>query len=346
MPKIKSRPFKLLLTLAAVFVMTGAKAEGCSYGGGPDEPDAESCQAGYHLETVCEDKATNGDHDCTDPTCKQECVPDDPHGCGPDQHAELICDKEPEGWPASDGDKTEEEGEKDKTEKESQEGEKDKTEKEGEKPALPVCEWVCLPNDVCPAGTVAKTVCGESEKEPGNSGEGNSSEEANGKDPADPEDPNADPPKDPNTDPDKDKTDPTSTCWTECIPQPVCPEGQHEVKVCEPTSDGKEICKVDCAPNEQPVCPEDHHEKKVCEPNSDGGETCKIECEPNEEPICPAGQHEEKICEKNSDNEEICKVVCVLDEPVCPPGQELEKVCWLDENANEICKLMCTGDAL
>jgi hypothetical protein len=118
-----------LLAAAAIFVLMGAKGEGCGGGGGggdpgdpPEPPPPLECDPGFHVETVCDDSCNGECHDecvpdalCPDgtyeqwvcagdevvcmgdgcppppePSCWVECVPID--SCGPGWHEQWVCD--------------------------------------------------------------------------------------------------------------------------------------------------------------------------------------------------------------------------------------------------------------
>jgi hypothetical protein len=87
----------------------------------------------------------------------------------------------------------------------------------------PVCEKVCVP-DGCPAGTVAKTACGK-----------DLIDYPAGSEKIDP-------------------SGPPPTCWTECVPVPSCPPGQHPEEICtlEPTCH-EPTCKLVCV-DDYPKC--------------------------------------------------------------------------------------------
>ena len=129
------------LVLAGMFILTGAKGgEGCGGGGGePTEPPA--CEAGFHLEKICEgscDDSTNGG-DC-DVTCEEVCVAD---GCPDGTVEQLIC--EDTGTPEPDPD----------------DGTKPDDAPGGDEGVAPNCWTECVAQPDCPPGMHLQKVCEE-----------------------------------------------------------------------------------------------------------------------------------------------------------------------------------------
>ena len=214
------------------------------------------------------------------PECKLECVPVS-NVCPAGFHTETVCSGPVEPPPVDPNDP-------------------DKPVPvmgEGTKPGHPgdgTCSEVCVPDDICPPGTVQQTVCS------GSTG------------PADPNDPSM-PPK------------PEDQCWNECVPEaPFCPPGTVEQTVCsggtapadpnDPSMPPKpeDQCWTECVP-EEPFCPPGTHEEAACPPSDEMGAPCQISCVPDQPP-CPPGQHLEEQCDDQS-QPATCTLACVDDLP-------------------------------
>jgi hypothetical protein len=217
-------------------------------------------------------------------------------------------------------------------------------------------EQQCVPDQICPDGSEAQTVCGVPIYSSSDSTGCAESGETGCIEP------------------------PVEECWTECVPANPCGEGYHEEWVCstepQPLSDSgsgdaptvPEDCYATCVPD---LCGPGYIAQTICEetvssgsggsggssgvdctdPNSDcvtpPSGNCWTECIPVDP--CPQGYHEETVCDdvvssdSGSGSEPMppgsCVTSCVLD--YCPEGYALVEICTVDESGSGRCWSEC-----
>ncbi len=177
------------------------------------------------------------------------------------------------------------------------------------------CELACVPDAVCPEGSVEETVCDDSVY-PVDCVDGESC------------------------------TPPEPQCYTTCTPIAICPAGMHEEEVCwyedgaegaPDCVDGQDCgggggCDIQCVPDA--VCPPGEHEEQLCweepvecAPGEDcGGFGCELQCVPDD--VCPPGTEPQTICTYCEDSE--CWTECVpvgepTPEPAPLPGDDARR---------------------
>ena len=170
--------------------------------------------------------------------------------------------------------------------------------------AGPLCTEQCVPDSVCPPGTIEQVVC----------------------DAGSPCDPNMPMPP------------PQEECWTECVPT-VCPDGSPGQVVCDPSipppPPGEPLptvppgCWIEC-PGEPPVCPPGTIPVESC----DAYGNCWFTCEPDPN-ACPPGTTPVESCDPYGN----CTYTCepVDPQPPCPPGTVPVVSC----NASGTCTFTC-----
>jgi hypothetical protein len=256
--------------MAALFILMGAKGEGCFGGGGgggegggdPEPPPPAECPPGMHAELVCDDHGCDDDpwmddgpnegggaeaswYDDQPPTvpgdCEEICVPDDV--CPEGSYEELVCNGGPEPPPPTGGGggiclSPEGCG-------------------QGGEPGYPdypdqgweeECFSVCVPYDECGPGHHEEWVCEEPEPYPGPclSPGGCQGE-----------------PGDPGPE----------ECFPICVPDgEICPPGMEPDSQCDEYG-----CWEECLPNGG-ECPPELLPMTVCDENG-----CWDECVPYEE---------------------------------------------------------------
>jgi hypothetical protein len=263
-----TRFWHLMAMAPAVLLLTGAKAEGCW--GEVDVPDPPVvCQAGTHLETICDDDVVPPEPCGPDTFCAQsvkaddedgaschdECVPDSVCGdgfveqvqcapVGPDYCEDTPCDCPPDSECVCAQSYCE--------------------------PAEEECWIECVP--ACPEGSHAETVCGE----PILQGE------------------------EPQCAYDGVKggcLEPPEECTMQCVPDSICPPGYEEVGVCELCAavEGQpcdDMCWTECWPVD-PTCPPGCFEEMICEDCAEGEDCggCYSTCAcGGEEPSTPPSE--------------------------------------------------------
>lgn len=218
----KGTAWRATMGAVALFVLMGAKGEGCFNGGDPTEDDGtaypeppEPCPPGHHLELVC----------------------DEP-GCGDDPYP--YPDEPPPGW--------EGQGAGDPT-----------TWLPPEPPPPQECQEICVPDQVCPEGTVEEVVC---------TGSGQGMEPYPG--------PCLDPMGCPEPPP-----PPEEECYSTCVPIDVCPPGEVEVWVCDEgmSGGGGGIC-LDPQGCQEPPPPEPGDCYPVCMPQEPVCIAWEVVCDP------------------------------------------------------------------
>ncbi len=268
----------------ALFVLMGAKGDGCLGGGGPGEdddpntqpPPVEPCPPGHHLELVCDD------HGCDD---------DVPYPGDPGDPGEPPPDWEGDPEPAWGGTSGGGAGEPMTTYPPEPPGE---------------CVEICVPDEVCPEGTYEEIVC---------EGWGY------GPEPTTPcLDPNGcqEPPPPPGEEECYSTCVPIDICPPGEVEVWVCDEGDGQggygQGICldpqgcqEPPPPEPGECYPICMPQE---CPPGTQLDLVCDPYG-----CWEECVgyPNE---CPPGTYPDFECDGYGNCNEIC---WPIDAP-CPPG--------------------------
>ncbi|MCC6552753.1 MAG: hypothetical protein IT372_06985, partial [Polyangiaceae bacterium] len=218
---ILGRPLQGLLALSAVMLLTGAKGPGCGSGTGsgtPTDPGGLVCEAGSHVESVCLPSPVGDlceDHcvpdgvcppgsepvevcqavacdaeGCPEPMpCSVQCVPT--VVCPAGSHEEIICGGSAPGYP---GDPPPDDP--------GMPGQPPSEDGSQSSPGMPGCDEppppsecyaVCVPDAVCPDGTIAQTVC----------------------DPGAPPPPPPPPPPDGSEPPPPPPPPPDGSCWTQ-----------------------------------------------------------------------------------------------------------------------------------
>lgn len=282
-----ARSLQALVSISAVILLTGANDAGCGFGGGNETETGGGtagaggtstgvvCPDGTVEQWVCGDQPTPPpcmgpdcpvsdcgtgatpppQQGCTcaapppcipgepceppppcdcppAPECRLECVPVT-NACPMGFHTETVCSVPGEPPPVDPG------------------PDAPMPAGGGAEPGMPgevTCVETCVPDEICPPGTVQQTVCAATE-------------------PADPNDPSM--PPQPSDD----------LCWNECVPvEPFCPPGTHEEAVCPPDTDPQMgmPCQITCVPD-QPPCPPGQHLEEQCDDQSDPS-VCTISC--------------------------------------------------------------------
>lgn len=319
------RSLQGLATIGVIALLTGAKASGCggSDGGGSGGNAQTSssssggpvvCGPGTHEEQTCA-VDMNGDRTCQtqcvcddcppgsvgqwvcdggvanpmDPNgpkqpdgmtgggngnCVFQCVPVDP--CGPGFHQEPFCGMGGAGGGGAGGALPVDNG----------------PNKPGDPSMQPPppdpCPLICVPDSMCPPGTIEQTTCdgggpvmtGSSSSSGGPPNMGSSSSSGGPNDP---------------------------TCTTTCVPIDVCPPGQHIEEVCmDPSSD---VCELTCVDDDP--CPPGQHVEWNCPPPGMNPNDPMGPCDPVcvDDP-CPPGQVVEIDC-KDPNDPMSCVQTCV-----------------------------------
>ncbi len=148
---------------------------------------------------------------------------------------------------------------------------------------------------------------------------------------------------------------PPPGCYPICVPDNNCGPGMHEEWVCDQDMDpnNPDPCYPICVPD--PICGPGFHEEIVCnepdpmQPQDDPmlppGE-CIVTCVPDS--VCEPGYHEEIVCEPdpndpmNGNMGEVCYTTCVPDQPECPPDTVPVQVCQEDGMGGFYCWIECT----
>lgn len=264
MRSLNLRSLQGLVAVAAVFVLTGAKGNGC--GGSESEPPVEppvivDCAEGFHLETICEDSC--------DGQCTEECVPDS--ACPEGSYEEWVCgpvalelgmpDCDPDGEGCVPPPPAPEEcwlactpidpcG-PDAHEEWICEGVVEPDPSDPDQPVSEACYPICVSNTVCEPGYHEEWFCdGVVDEENGGGGQ---ADDPSGCYPACV--PDLCPPDTYETTvcegwDGEGEPPPQDLCWTECVSPSICPPGQHEEEVCYPEGMGAP-CQIICVDDGQ-----------------------------------------------------------------------------------------------
>ncbi len=217
------------LLVGSFLFLTAAKGDGCTTVIVEEEPAVEECGEGFHVELVCggarevEPSVGAPDEPRSDVAiapseCVEVCVADE-RGCAPGEHLETQCASAP--CIAEDG---------------------------VDCPDIAYCEDVCVPDSLCPPGTVETISC--------------------------PEDTMA-----------GCAPEPGMPCEIVCVPAGACDPGQHLETVCAvPDCPEGEACPavVECSDIcvDDTRCPEGTMEVVTC--GEGEGAPCVVSCEPIE----------------------------------------------------------------
>lgn len=241
------------------------------------------------------------------------------------------------------------------------------------------CHEECVPDEVCPDGSVLEYVCQPVEPTP--CVDGDPSCLIGGECfpicvPIDPCGPDAHeewvcgpvPLEQDGMDP---GMPPPEECYPICVPNDPCGPGYHEEWICAQEAGGMEDpgaasepggCFPVCVPD--PICGPGYHEEVICNGGDDGStssvaagggedpgmqippDECIVTCVPDSQ--CGPGYHEEVICEPDPNDPMgggVCYVTCIPDDPTCPDGTLPVTICVEDGMGGIFCWEECQDPA-